>query len=354
MHDHLSETVAQVIGDAPGALHLVERRPIEHQSNRLYDVWVNGTHLIVKEYLKPEEFSTAPLHEYRALVLLESLDVAPRPVGVQLGHGQHGGPLLVYEYLDGEMWDRQKPTPSKLAALADLWLRLHAVPAAQLWDARGLASVTQRYGRFNESFQAFAAWTDSAYPDGRAAVMLCLDVLARRSNVAADLDALLAAQPARRYFCRSDARFANVIDRPDGRLGLVDWEDSGLRDPAREVSDLLYGANQEDLLSPDEWQAFLTPYLAALTPDDPTLPRRIHLYAALYPLFWLNLLLRVGIERARTGALATWTVNGLAPDTRLRRYLARALAWPDSDFSGQLETLEDVRFFPIAGASLPA
>jgi len=28
-------------------------------------------------------------------------------------------------------------------------------------------------------------------------------------------------------FCRSDARFANVIARPDGRLGLVDWEDSG-------------------------------------------------------------------------------------------------------------------------------
>jgi thiamine kinase-like enzyme len=28
-------------------------------------------------------------------------------------------------------------------------------------------------------------------------------------------------------FCRADPRFANVITRPDGRLAMVDWEDSG-------------------------------------------------------------------------------------------------------------------------------
>ena len=160
------------------------------------------------------------------------------------------------------------------------------------------------------------------------------------------LDTLLEYRPVRRYFCRSDARFANVVERPDGRLGLVDWEDSGLCDPAREVSDLMFAANQEDLLSSDEWEAFLRPYLAVQTPRDPLLRQRIHLYAALYPLYWLALLFRIGLERAREGTLATWTVNGLPADVRLRRYLARALAWPDRDFSGQLAELEDLRLFP--------
>jgi hypothetical protein len=32
-------------------------------------------------------------------------------------------------------------------------------------------------------------------------------------------------------FCRSDARFANVIARRDGRVGLVDWEDSACATP---------------------------------------------------------------------------------------------------------------------------
>ena len=184
------------------------------------------------------------------------------------------------------------------------------------------------------------------YPAGTSGVGLCLDVLERRVPVVEELDTLLEHRPVCRYFCRSDARFANVIERPDGRLGLVDWEDSGLRDPAREVTDLTFAANQEDLLSPEEWQAFLTPYLAHLEPRDPLLRRRIHLYAAISPLYWLAPLFGIGLERARAGTLATWTVNGLPADVRLRRYLARALAWPDPDFSRQLAELGDLRLFP--------
>ena len=184
------------------------------------------------------------------------------------------------------------------------------------------------------------------YPAGTSGVGLCLDVLERRVPVVEELDTLLEHRPVCRYFCRSDARFANVIERPDGRLGLVDWEDSGLRDPAREVSDLTFAANQEDLLSSDDWRAFLTPYLSVLALRDPLLARRIHLYAAIYPLYWLALLFRIGLERARNGTLSCWTVNGLPADVRLRRYLARALAWPDLDFLHQLAELGDLRLFP--------
>ncbi len=346
MRDRLIETVARLGGYAPSELRVELRTPLEHQSNRLYDAWADGRHLLVKEFLKPEEFSTAPLYEHRALELLMPFDVAPRPVGVELEHDPDVGPIVAYEYLDGEMWDRRKPTAAQLAALADVWLTVHSVPTDGLWEARGIRSVAQRYGRFRESCLALQAWAETAYPAGTAGVALCLDVLTRRAPVVEELDTLLEHRPVRRYFCRSDARFANVIERPDGRLGLVDWEDSGLRDPAREISDLTFAANQEDLLSADEWRAFLTPYLAVLAPSDPLLRQRIHLYAAIYPLYWLALLVRIGLERVRAGTLASWTVNGLPADVRLRRYLARALAWPDPDFGRHLAELGDLRLFP--------
>jgi len=62
-------------------------------------------------------------------------------------------------------------------------------------------------------------------------VRLSLEVLDRSLTDARDF----VSTEAPLCFCRSDARFANVIARPDGRLGLVDWEDSGLRDRAVEV-----------------------------------------------------------------------------------------------------------------------
>jgi hypothetical protein len=54
--------------------------PLAHHSNRLIDAWSGGQHLIVKEFLKPDEFDGAPAREYRALQLLAPLDIAPQPV----------------------------------------------------------------------------------------------------------------------------------------------------------------------------------------------------------------------------------------------------------------------------------
>jgi aminoglycoside phosphotransferase (APT) family kinase protein len=285
MDERLLEVVARMTGSAASAIRVHERPPLEHQSNRLYEARADGRHLIVKEYLKPEEYATAPLHEHRALELLAPLDVAPQPVGIEPGHGPEGGPLVAYEYLEGEMWDRRHPLAEQLAALAEVWLKVQAIPEEQvsgwLTDARSVATV---YASFGESFRQYAVRTDTEYREGRRAADLCLDVLERRRPIVAELHDLDQRDP-RRCFCRSDARFANVIRRPDGRFGLVDWEDSGLRDPAREVMDLLTHPNQEDLLTTEEWQPFLAPYLAERVALDPLLPRRIELYAALYPFF---------------------------------------------------------------------
>src|SRR5438105_35954 len=70
--------------------------------------------------------------------------------------------------------------------------------------------------------RAYADWVEAEFPAGRAAATACLGLIEHRRNV---VDELSAANPAL-CFCKADPRFANVIQRPDGRLGLIDWEDS--------------------------------------------------------------------------------------------------------------------------------
>jgi hypothetical protein len=98
--------------------------------------------------------------------------------------------------------------------------------------------------------------------------------------------------------------------------------------------------------SPSEWDAFVGPYFADPRDDDPGLFDRFHLYLGLCPPVWLSILIRRGIQLARSGQLAGWQVNGLSANDRLRRYLARALAWPEPDFNHQIADLASVALFP--------
>jgi len=74
----------------------------------------------------------------------------------------------------------------------------------------------------------------------------------------------------------------------------------------------------------------------------------LRLYLAVFPIFWLAAFLDRGIHLADANRLDGWTINELPANVRLRRYLARALAWPGADFSGQLAALDGLDFFPQA------
>jgi aminoglycoside phosphotransferase (APT) family kinase protein len=220
---------------------------------------------------------------------------------------------------------------------------MHRVPTEELWDSRGHGRpVAEAEEWFRERLGAYGRWAEAEFPEGRRGLDLCLELLERRRIVGQELD---GHEPVL-CFCRADTRFANVIARPDGRLGMVDWEDSGLRDPAKDLADLATHANQEDLLSPGDLRAFLDPYLAERGRLDPGLERRMQLYLALFPFFWLAVLVGNGLRRAAAGERGDWAVTGLPANERLRRYLARAAGWPASDFSGELAALGSLRFFP--------
>ncbi len=233
MHDRLSALAAHATGLSSADVAIAVRQPLDHQSNRLYDLRAGERHLILKEYLKPQEFAEAPVRAFRALEIMAPLDIAPRPIVIHAEPEPPLGPVVVYEYMDGDMWDRRRPTASDLAALADVWLRMHAVEREGLWPSRGYERpLTEVWNRLSARVQDYIAWTRAPSHAGRDAADLCAVILERCGVAARDL--MDHTPPLR--FCRADTRFANVIQRPDGRLGLVDWEDSGLRDPARDAA----------------------------------------------------------------------------------------------------------------------
>lgn len=333
----LKTEIAQALGLNLTESSITLRKPLESQSNRLYDVWADGHHFIAKEYLKPDEQHVAPLREYKSLQLLSSLDIAPQPIFFDPAIG----PIVMYEYMEGEMWDRRLTTSTDLSNLMEVWLKINAVSAD--WLSRGYERPLQAIEYdFQHQFRAYLDWAKGEFRAGERAAEMCLNLLESRHHVIQELSDH-APIPC---FCRADPRFANVIQRPNGKLGLVDWEDSGLRDPARDLADVLTHPNQEDLVNWKEWQAFVVPYMDARSKIDNDIAIRMHLYLAIFPLFWLMTIIRNGIKMASAGQLTDWTINSLPGNERLRRYLARALTWPKTNYKVVLEELKSVEFFP--------
>lgn len=257
MTDFLRQAVASRTGIAEVDIRLSLRPAIDIQSNRLYDLWTGDSHWILKEYIHPDEFAEAPVREYGALRRLAALDIAPQPLFLEPTPRPPHGPFVVYAFMAGTMWDRRRPTAVELGQLAELWLTLNDLPTRGLWPSRTLASSFDHLAaHLQRQFQAYADWCQALFPPGRAAAAHCLTLLESRRQLFTDLE---ESQPVL-CFGRADARFANVIGRPDGRLGLVDWEDSGLRDPALDLADLMSHPNQEDLLAAGGWLPFLRVY----------------------------------------------------------------------------------------------
>lgn len=318
-------------------------QPIEQQSNHIYRIRFDNEHWIAKVFLKPAEFDDAPRREFAAMRLLSPFDIAPQPIHYEKHDGDQK-PIVIYEFMQGEMWDRYAPAADELQQLAHVWLRMNSAPVDDLWLSRGMERTGEQVAeQFAARFQQYANWAAIHFPEGRLAAEYLRKIAERRLEV---IDELFQVKPAL-CFSRADPRFANVIRRPDQRLGMIDWEDSGLRDAARDVADIMAHPNQEDLLSWEDWQAFLEPYFAERRQVDPDIEKRVHLYNAVFPLFWLSGLLTHGIRRWEAEGLAGWTINTMNPNERLRRYLARAMAWPEMEFENELDEVEEVVFFDV-------
>lgn len=333
----------QVLTDRPINEIVVRERPrLTYQSNNLYDVFFDDTHWIAKEFVKEDEFEESPLREYNALKLLQPYDIAPIPIDF-MPYPDYEHPIVLYEFMAGEMWDRRKPSAHDLGKLAEVWLTTYKATRAGLWKSRLLAdSVLANVNRYRHNFKLYQDWAEHHFPAGVPHVQRANALFDKRADTIQQLN----DESVTDLFSRADPRFANIIARPDGRVGFVDWEDSGLRSPMRTVCGLLYHANQEDLLTFQEWQAFLIP----LMENYPVKEDDIHVifkgYRAIIPIAWLSFILRWGVNLMQNNHDGVWLVNTMKPNQRLRRYFAHALNWEDDNFEAHLRNCEGIQFFP--------
>lgn len=318
-------------------------QPIDQQSNRIYSIKFDNFHWIAKVFLKPAEFDDAPRREYAAMQLLSPLDIAPQPI--HYAHqNETQNPIVIYEFMAGQMWDRYRPSRDELQQLAHIWNQMTRMPVENLWLSRGMDRTAQQVAeQFEYSFQEYARWAEVNFPQGKETASILQEI---GKTYAPIVERVFAMEPVL-CFSRADPRFANVIQRPDHRLGMIDWEDSGLRDVARDIADIMAHPNQEDLVSREDWQAFIEPILAERRQYDPEIDQRVHLYQAVFPLFWLSGLIAYGIRRWHRQGLRDWTINTMDPNQRLRRYLARVMSWDNQAFDDALQSVGELEFFDV-------
>lgn len=322
-------------------IEVQERQRLEYQSNNLYDVKFNNTHWIAKVFTKVDEFTSSPKREYDALNLLEALDVAPKAIDY-LPYPDYEHPIVIYEYMQGEMWDRRKPLQDELKQLAESWLITHQATRNDLWLSRNWDVPFDEKLRLHHLFyKTYLDWAENNVPQAVPYAHLAFAYYQSHQHIVQNLK---DAQPTL-LFSRSDPRFANIIARPNGTIGFVDWEDSGLRSSARTIADLLVHPNQEDLLSDAEWETFLQTYCEGYPTDD-NIRQLVHWDKLVRSLTWLGGLLHMGVRLANQDKLAGWTINGMPANQRLRRYLARITSWEKSNFEEELVNIGDVCFFP--------
>ncbi len=178
----LKSVFAKAAGVSPAALCLTLRPSLDHQSNNLYDVQANHTRWILKEYLKEDEWEESPRREFEALKLLKPLGIAPRPLFFEPVSPSHK-PLVAYEFMAGEMWDRCRPTASQLAQLAQVWLAMNSLPTENLWLSRGFDSLTSLETRLLARAQKYHAWVESEFQSGRQAAEILLAECERRHPI---------------------------------------------------------------------------------------------------------------------------------------------------------------------------
>lgn len=319
-------------------LSITPRPPAAFQSNALHDVRARNGHYIAKVYLKQREWDDAPHREFLGLKLVEALDIAPRVIAMKAAPE----PVVLYEFLPGQAWDRRVPQPGDLDALLDLLLRMQALHSDHPRLAhRPNSALSHDYAR--AIFDRYVAWCDRRHPAGRATAALCQRAIEQAEPAFQDL----AQERFVPRFTKPDMRFANVIARPDGRLALVDWEDSMLGDPAFDLADMLTAPNQEDLVPWRAWAPIWRRCFDAHRAADPRMAERAARHAQICAIYWLTLVGK-GMQLAEAGQPPHFDINSMLSEQRLRRFLARALAPEPAAFDDTLTALPETCFFPDA------
>jgi aminoglycoside phosphotransferase (APT) family kinase protein len=188
--------------------------------NQVVRVLSDGRDLVVKHFgdssVAATLFPLLPEDEARALEVLAPFNIAPEPVGFFPAQGGHG-PVLVYDFFAGDMWDGDVADAAALLATlhgveTDGFRTMPASPTAIMADA----------DRLPQPPTDDAAWRR---------------IIAARPRIVDDV------QPSKRVMVHGDFSAGNMIAGPAG-IRCIDWQCPGMGDAAEDLWSFLSPAFQ--------------------------------------------------------------------------------------------------------------
>jgi aminoglycoside phosphotransferase (APT) family kinase protein len=202
--------------------------PVASGNNRLYRVTNGADDWAIKFTIRDDRDRAR--REFNALSLLENLgaSVAPRPVHLDLDHYEHS--VVVQTWLPGMPLWSAPPEDDTWLQILRAYHRLHSLPPADggTWGAGHgpmLSPITPE-----EMVTGIHALVEQLPPAGRPE---------RLSELLQSLDRVrLPRLPTSRCWAHGDPNIRNLILKEDG-VKLVDWEYSGVTDPANEMAKLI-------------------------------------------------------------------------------------------------------------------
>lgn len=253
--------------------------------------------------------------EFQALTVLQTHGLAIAAKPILLDESSYAQPVVVQEWLDGEVTAVPPQTDAAWRQLVAHYATLAKITPHHTGIEMEMAVIN--FNSVASGLNAIQQQCALVPPDAQPEALEPLLQAARRLP--------LDGPPAPLALCRVDANTLNFIRRPDV-WASVDWENSGWGDPAFEIADLMTHP-QYMAVSADWWDWVMNLY-AELCGDD-TAVTRIHAYYPLMLIWWVARLARAlyEIPRGQDERLAPrdpdWQQQG---EQKLAYYIQRAFS----------------------------
>jgi aminoglycoside phosphotransferase (APT) family kinase protein len=289
-----TQTIWELTTDQ-GAPVRVERGA-QGMNNSLFRVQIAGEAYACKLFV-----ADGRQRDYREWAAIQQLwraelPLAPRPVAYFPG-GPLPVPAVIYSWVDGVSLTREPLTAHALVELVNALAHIHRVPRAPTPELLAAFHQPPRFTDYLAEIRAntgqVQAWAEQAntrppmlaqwaadLPELLPALVNALH-LAEAAISDARLDDICPADS----LIRVDGNLDNVLRGADGRLTFVDWEYSGLGDPAYELAELRWHPNAMRFPSA-WWDTALATY--PTPPGDDDFRHRLRLFNHLLPIWWVG------------------------------------------------------------------
>ncbi len=304
----------------PGGASVYVERGAQGYNNILFHIRYEGAEYACKLFFADERRRAE--REWAALKAVQAagFDLAPEPIAFA-NAGPLPQPAIVCSWIQGATLAGQPPDAKldvPMSSLISACALMHGTPAAPglpflpayhqpagyaayLDEARGFLAQVEAWagGLGHDEPAALPAWA----ADLPALLPLLREAL--RMGDAAAAAASPAGDHSQAALVRIDGNLANVIRQPDGRLAFIDWEYSGVGDPAYDLAELRWHPRALAVVPQQAWDRALAGY--PVPAGDPGFCERLAVYGRLLPAWWT----------ARTAAHLLDGIEG-APSSRRR------------------------------------